>query len=79
MREVNITALRQNLPDYLALVAKGETVRVTVRGRVIAEISPPTPNIEQSTLARERLRGSLIRYDAPLEPVIAADEWDVNR
>lgn len=37
VKEVNVTALRQNLPNYLALVERGETVR----GRVIAEITPP--------------------------------------
>lgn len=79
MKEVNVTTLRQNLPDYLALVEQGETVRVTVRGRVIAEITPPAPQADQAALARSRLRGSLLRYDAPLEPVIAPDEWDMNR
>jgi len=79
MKEVNVTALRQNLPDYLALVERGETVRVTVRGRVIAEITPPKAQADQSALARVRLRDSLLRYDAPLEPVIAPAEWDMNR
>lgn len=79
MKEVNVTTLRQNLPDYLALVQRGETVRVTVHGRVIAEITPPAPEADHAALARARLRGSLIRYDAPLEPVIAPDEWEMNR
>ena len=79
MKEVNVTTLRQNLPDYLAMVEQGETVRVTVRGRVIAEITPPAPEAEQAARARSRLSGSLIRYDAPLEPVIAPDEWEMNR
>ena len=79
MKEVNVTTLRQNLPDYLAMVEQGETVRVTVRGRVIAEIRPPAPEADEAALARTRLLGSLIRYDAPLEPVIAPDEWDINR
>lgn len=79
MKDVNVTALRQNLPDYLALVERGETLRVTVHGRVIAEISPPTPRADQAAQARERLRGSLLRFDTPLEPVLVADEWDMNR
>ncbi|MBI3054006.1 MAG: type II toxin-antitoxin system prevent-host-death family antitoxin, partial [Betaproteobacteria bacterium] len=32
MSEVNITELRQNLPEYLAEVRKGKELRVTVRG-----------------------------------------------
>lgn len=78
MKEVNVTALRQNLPDYLAMVERGERLSVTVRGRVIAEIAPPAPAADQSSAARARLRNSLIRYDAPFEPAIAADEWEMN-
>ena len=79
MKDVNVTTLRQNLPDYLAQVEQGETLRVTLRGRVIAEITPPAPDSDQSDAARARLRGSLLRYDAPFEPVIAPDEWEMNR
>ena len=78
MKQVNVTTLRQNLPDYLAQVAAGETLSVTLRGRVIAEITPPLPLSEESSVARARLRGSLVSYAAPFEPVIAADEWDMN-
>lgn len=79
MKQVNVTTLRQNLPDYLALVAAGETLSVTLRGRVIAEITPPLPPGEESSAARARLRGSVVRFDAPFEPAIAADEWEMNR
>lgn len=40
MTAVNITELRHRLPIYLQRVAQGETFRVTVRGRVIALLSP---------------------------------------
>lgn len=79
MKEVGITALRQHLPEYIAMVAEGETVRVTLRGRVVAEIAPPTPAKDEASAARKRLRGSVLRYDQPLEPAIAPDEWDMNR
>lgn len=79
MKNVNITVLRQNLPNYLAQVERGETLRVTVRGRVIAEILPPAPDKDEAAAARARLRGSLLHYDQPLEPVIPAEEWDMNR
>lgn len=79
MKEVSVTTLRQNLPDYLALVERGETLRVTVRGRVIAELSPPGPEADRAALARARLQGSVLRYDAPLEPVLPAEEWDMQR
>lgn len=79
MEEVNVTELRQNLPAYLEMVRKGRRIRVTSRGNVIAELSPPaTPNDEAAT-ARELLKGSVLRYDAPLEPASPPEEWDVNR
>ena len=37
---VNVTQLRQNLPDYLKQVQEGKEVEVTVRGKVIARLVP---------------------------------------
>jgi antitoxin (DNA-binding transcriptional repressor) of toxin-antitoxin stability system len=79
MAEINVTTLRQHLPEYLARVERGERIRVTSRGRVIAEISPPLPEAGAAEAARARLRGSLVRYDQPLEPVLPTDEWEMNR
>ena len=79
MKDVKVSELRQRLPEYLAKVRRGERLRVTSRGTAIAEISPPTPSKDEAAAARARLRGSVLRYDDPLEPVIAPEEWDVNR
>ena len=79
MKNVTVTVLRQNLPEYLAQVERGESLRVTVHGRAIAEISPPSPHQDAAAAARARLRGSLLHYKKPLEPAIAEDEWDMNR
>lgn len=79
MKEVNVTELRQNLPEYLAQVRRGARIRVTSRGNVIAELAPPVPSPDSVAAARKRLRGSVLRYDLPLEPVLAAGEWDMNR
>jgi len=79
MPGVNVTTLRQHLPEFLARVARGERLSITLRGRVIAEISPPTPPPDAAEAARGRLRGSLLGYDQPFEPVLPADDWDMNR
>ncbi len=79
MKDVKVTELRQNLPAYLAKVRKGERVRVTSRGKVIAEIVPPGPSKSESDAARARLRGSVLRFDRPLDPAFDADEWEMNR
>jgi prevent-host-death family protein len=79
MSEVNVTTLRQHLPEYLARVERGERIRVTSRGRVIAEIAPPAPEADAAETARARLKASLVRYDRPFEPVLPVEEWEMNR
>ncbi len=63
MKDVNVTELRQNLPAYLARVQRGERVRVFLRGKVIAEITPPSADQDGAALARKLLRGSVLGYD----------------
>lgn len=79
MEEVKVTELRQNLPEYLAKVKRGQRVRVSSRGKVIAELVPPSASREEVEAARARLRGSVVKYDKPTEPVIEPGEWDVNK
>ncbi len=78
-KDVKVTELRQKLPDYLARVQGGERLRVTSRGKVIAEITPPAASRDEANAARARLKGSVLRYDNPLDPVLAPEEWDMNR
>ena len=79
MNEVNVTKLRQNLSAYLARARRGERIKITSRGTVIAELAPPAPSHEEAAAARARLRLSVRRYDRPIEPVIDPGEWDANR
>lgn len=79
MEEVKVTELRQNLPAYLAKVKRGQRVRVTSRGKVVAELAPPSVSREEVEAARARLRGSVLKYDKPTEPVIDPGEWDANK
>ena len=41
MRAVGIKVLKNKLSEYVRLAASGETVLVTDRDRVVAELSPP--------------------------------------
>jgi antitoxin (DNA-binding transcriptional repressor) of toxin-antitoxin stability system len=43
MRSVGIKVLKNKLSEYIRLAAGGETVLVTDRDRVVAEIGPPSP------------------------------------
>jgi prevent-host-death family protein len=79
MVDVSVTDLRQNLPLYLERARRGERVRVTSRGSVIAEITSPKATEEEAELIRRRLRRTVLRYDLPAEPAHAPDEWTVNQ
>ena len=46
---------------------------------MIAEIAPPLPAADSTEAARVRLRGSVVRYDVPLQPALPAEEWELNR
>lgn len=76
---VNVTQLRQNLPAYLKRVRQGERIRVTAHGEVIAELAPPTATAEEAALARARLKGSVVKYDRPLEPATPFKDWTANQ
>jgi antitoxin (DNA-binding transcriptional repressor) of toxin-antitoxin stability system len=43
MRSVGIKTLKNKLSEYVRLAAGGETILVTDRDRVVAEMGPPSP------------------------------------
>jgi antitoxin (DNA-binding transcriptional repressor) of toxin-antitoxin stability system len=43
MRSVGVKVLKNKLSEYVRLAANGETVLVTDRDRVVAELGPPAP------------------------------------
>ncbi len=63
MRSVGIKALNSRLSEYVRLAASGETVLVTDRDRVVAEIGPPretrSPVLADAVLAEAVRRGWL--------------------
>jgi prevent-host-death family protein len=79
MTDVNVTDLRQNLPAYLDRARRGERIRLTSRGAVIAEITGPKAAEEDAELIRNRMRRTVLRYDLPDEPAYAPEEWTVNQ
>jgi len=60
-------------------VRRGERLQVTARGKVIAEIVAPAAPAAEAQAVRTRLRGSVLRFDRPLDPVLDPAEWDMNR
>ncbi len=57
MRSVGIKTLKNKLSEYVRLAAGGETVLVTDRDRVVAEIGPPS-------LARSSMLSDVLLSDA---------------
>lgn len=43
MRAVGLKTLKNRLSEYVRLAANGETILVTDRDRVVAELAPPRP------------------------------------
>jgi len=61
MRSVGTKTLKNKLSEYIRVVAAGETVLVTDRGRVVAEFVPPRVALDAS--GAEQRMGELIRLD----------------
>ena len=62
MRTVGLKVLKNRLSEYIRLVAGGETVLVTDRDRVVAELRPPQgrgPLTSDALLAEAMRRGWL--------------------
>ena len=63
MRSVGIKVLNSRLSEYVRLAASGETVLVTDRDRVVAEIGPPretrSPMLADALLAEAVRKGWL--------------------
>jgi prevent-host-death family protein len=75
MSEVPVSVFRERLHTYLARARRGERVQVTSHGKVIAELVPPATPTEPRGAVLARLRGSVLGYDQPFEPV-GLEDWD---
>lgn len=61
MERIGLRELRQNASRYIALVARGETVEVTQRGRLVARIVPAVEDAWEDLI----LRGDVIPAESP--------------
>jgi prevent-host-death family protein len=68
MERIGLRELRQNASQYIARVARGETVEVTQRGRLVARIVPARPDTWEDMI----LRGDIIPSESPaaLEDIV---------
>lgn len=61
MERIGLRELRQNASAYIARVARGESVEVTLRGRLVARIVPASADSWEDMI----LRGEVIAAQAP--------------
>jgi prevent-host-death family protein len=72
MRSVGLKILKNKLSEYVRLAASGETVLVTERNRVVAELVPPRPErplTDEEFLARGIREGWLTPAEDPHGPL----------
>ena len=72
MRAVGIKALNNRLSEYVRLAASGETVLVTDRDRVVAEIGPPRET--RSPILADALLAEAVRGGWLTPPVLPSGE-----
>ncbi len=69
MRAVGLKILKNKLSEYVRLAREGETVLVTDRDRVVAELGPPRPDhtgtVGNALLAEARRKGWVVPPAVP--------------
>jgi len=76
VRAVGLKVLKNKLAEYVRLAASGETVLVTDRERVVAELVPP--GMERGPLAADALLAEAVRKGW-LTPALGAAAESVPR
>jgi prevent-host-death family protein len=76
MRSVGLKILKNKLSEYVRLAERGETVLVTDRDRVVAELVPPRDT--RSPLLADAFLADLVRQGW-LTPAIARDSKPLPR
>ena len=76
MQQVNVTELRNHLPQYLQQVKKGVELQITSHGRSIARLVPERSDMEEAKDRLLKLKGTMILGDIT-EPVKTV-EWSAD-
>jgi antitoxin (DNA-binding transcriptional repressor) of toxin-antitoxin stability system len=77
MRSIGIKLLKNRLSEYIRLAAGGETVLVTDRDRVVAELGPPAAG--RSPLVSDALLLDAVRRGWIRPPVLVGEELPARR
>lgn len=77
MRAVGLKTLKNRLSEYVRLVASGETVLVTDRDRVVAELVPPQPG--RGEVLKDALLADAVRRGWVTPPALGLREPPARR
>lgn len=69
MKTVGLKALKNQLSEYVRLAAGGETIVITDRNRIVAEIVPPRRPGHESFIERGVREGWLTPAKRPFQPL----------
>jgi antitoxin (DNA-binding transcriptional repressor) of toxin-antitoxin stability system len=72
MRSIGLKILKNKLSEYVRLAAGGETVLITDRDRVVAEIVPPQPG--RSPFLADALLAEAVRDGWLTPPLLAGSD-----
>ncbi len=72
MKSIGIKALNSKLSEYVRLAASGETILVTVRDQVVAELGPLRET--RTPLLADAFLADMVRSGLLTPPVLAATE-----
>ncbi len=72
MRSVDLSVLKRKLSEYVRLAATGETVLVTDRDKVVAELVPP--RVDRSPLLADAVLAEAVRKGFMTPPSIVDTE-----
>ncbi len=72
MRAIGLKLLKNKLSEYVRYAAAGETVLITDRDQVVAELTPPTPG--RSGVLTDALLAEAVRQGWVTPPALSAGE-----
>lgn len=70
MRSVGLKVLKNKLSEYVRLAERGETILVTDRDRVVAEIVPPEPS--RSPVLADAVLAEAVRQGWIMPPALSS-------
>lgn len=80
MKEYNVRHVQHHLAALLEAVERGEKVRITRRGRVVAQLGPPEPDANElkwpDSASRLQRLAPLIREGEPVSEIIREDRQE---